>query len=135
MDPKAQTTATLTTGLELEAWVIHVGPALGPAPRLDSGELCTLDEADRALVRDGQRVGLTPLEFGVIRHLVHNPRRVVTRREFVSEVWDQQVSGSNIVDAVIRRLRRKLGPWAASIETVVGHGYRFERWQTGDHPR
>lgn len=93
---------------------------------------CLLDEPNRALVRDGQRVALTPLEWGVLRLLTAGPNRVVTRDTMLREVWRQPFAGSNKVDAVLRTLRRKLGNYADSVETVTGHGYRFTAWRRSD---
>lgn len=90
---------------------------------------CRVDEANRELLRDGERVALTPLELGVLRYFLSHAGQVVTRDVLIDRVWEQSFSGSNVVDAVVRSLRKKLGEWAPSIETVVGHGYRFESWQ------
>jgi DNA-binding response OmpR family regulator len=57
---------------------------------------------------------------------------VVTRDEMLGEVWRTSFSGSNIVEAVVRSLRKKLGAFAPSIETVTGHGYRFHGWKRRD---
>jgi DNA-binding response OmpR family regulator len=54
---------------------------------------------------------------------------VVTRDEMLAEIWNTPFAGSNKVDAVVGSLRRKLGAFAASIETVTGHGYRFRGWK------
>jgi pimeloyl-ACP methyl ester carboxylesterase len=102
--------------------------ALGGEARFQPGE-CALDADNRRLLRDGEPVELTALEFGVIEHLVHNDNRVVSRAELVETVWQQPHAGSNVVDAVVRTLRKKLGRFAPSIETVVGHGYRFQRFR------
>jgi DNA-binding response OmpR family regulator len=40
-------------------------------------------------------------------------------------VWGQQFGGSNVVDAVVKSLRKKLGAHVGAIVTVTGHGYRF----------
>jgi DNA-binding response OmpR family regulator len=47
----------------------------------------------------------------------------------LAAIWNTPFTGSNKVDAVVRSLRRKLGPFAPSIETVTGHGYRFGGWK------
>lgn len=84
-----------------------------------------LDEADRELRFDGRRVSLTPLEFGVLDVLRRIPGRTVSRRVLLEDVWGWQVSGaSNVVDAVVRRLRDKV-EGAVVIETVRGRGYRL----------
>jgi DNA-binding response OmpR family regulator len=78
---------------------------------------------------DGQRVELTPLEYGTLLRVVEQAGRVVSREELLETVWKQPYSGSNVVDAVVRTLRKKLGRFAPSVETVVGHGYRFEAFR------
>jgi DNA-binding response OmpR family regulator len=94
--------------------------SLAEGPRLD-GENCALE-------LDGQRVALTPLELGVLEHLASNTARVVTREDLIHAVWKQASTGSNVVDAVVRTLRKKLGRYRDRIETVTGHGYRFRGW-------
>jgi DNA-binding response OmpR family regulator len=79
----------------------------------------------------GNHVTLTALEYGVMRTLVDHPDRVVTRDELLERVWGQAYGGSNVVDAVVRTLRKKLGAYAGSVETVRGHGYRFRGFQSG----
>lgn len=73
---------------------------------------------------------MTPLEYGVMHYLLDATGRVVTRDELLRHVWDAPFAGSNRVDAVIRTLRKKLGRYAPSIETVIGHGYRFRDWES-----
>jgi pimeloyl-ACP methyl ester carboxylesterase len=99
-----------------------------PVPTGPSAE-CVLDEANRCLCIEGRDVALTPLEFGVMREVVRSQRQVVSRDELLERVWKQPFEGSNRIDAVISSLRKKLGVWSASIETVTGHGYRFSEWQ------
>jgi DNA-binding response OmpR family regulator len=70
-------------------------------------------------------VPLTPLQFNLLRHLSNHPARVIDRDELVQAVWGRAFVGSNVVDASIRSLRKKLGAHAAAIETVKGFGYRF----------
>lgn len=100
----------------------------GPAttPPLEQGP--HLDARNCALVVDGQRVVLTPLELGVLEHLANDTTRVVRREDLIREVWKQTSTGSNVVDAVVRSLRKKLGRYRDRIETVTGHGYRFRGW-------
>ncbi len=54
---------------------------------------------------------------------------MVRRVALIEDVWgyDHYVGGSNVVDARIRSLRKKLGVHAPMIETVTGMGYRFSR--------
>ena len=87
-----------------------------------------LDRERRCLVFGDESVSLTPLEYGVLTRLVDAEGSVVTRDELLADVWGQPFGGSNKVDVLMRSLRRKLGPCAASVETVTGHGYRFSGW-------
>jgi DNA-binding response OmpR family regulator len=92
---------------------------------------CEIDVANRALLIDGERIATTPLEWGVMQQLTENRGRIVTRDDLLEKIWNTPFAGSNKVEAVIRTLRKKLGPYAASIETVTGHGYRFQEWRRG----
>ncbi len=88
-----------------------------------------LDVDNRQLVLDGQRIDLTPLEFGFLQQLVAQHGRTVTRRELLEKVWgyDHAAARSNVLEAVARSVRRKLGDRAAMLETVRGLGYRMRR--------
>ncbi len=91
-----------------------------------------LDENTRELVVQGERLPLTPLEFGLFRNLRDREGQSVTRQELLREVWSTDFTGgSNVVDAVVRSLRRKLGDEAVVVETVRGCGYRLRPdWRT-----
>ena len=85
-----------------------------------------LDVGARELVVGGHRVGLTKLEFGVMRHLYEREGRAVSRADLVENVWGYDYQGgSNVVDVVVRSLRKKLGESASVVQTVRGVGYRF----------
>jgi DNA-binding response OmpR family regulator len=85
-----------------------------------------LDEDTRELMVQGRPRVLTPLEFGLFQYLCDRAGRLVTRPELLREVWDTQFTGgSNVVDAVVRTLRVKLGSRADVVETVRGAGYRL----------
>ena len=85
-----------------------------------------LDVGQRQLVVDGRRVHLTRLELGVFRALFERPGRIVERADLLREVWGyHDGGGSNVLEAVVRSLRRKLDHRADMIETVRGVGYRF----------
>lgn len=85
-----------------------------------------LDVPARELVVEGERRSLTPLEFGVIKYLSDHEGQAVSRTDLLRHVWDTHYyGGSNVVDTVVRSLRRKLGRHARQIETVTGVGYRY----------
>jgi len=82
-------------------------------------------EAVSVLV-DGAQVRLTRREFELLRYLVENRNRVISRDRLLERVWgwDESVE-TRSVDVHIGRLRSKLGPASRQIETVIGLGYRF----------
>lgn len=87
-----------------------------------------LDCAARELVFNGRRVGLTKLEFGVMEYLSRRTGEAVPRSSLLANVWEQSHDGGgNVVDVVIRSLRKKLDARASLIETVHGVGYRLRR--------
>jgi Transcriptional regulatory protein, C terminal/AAA ATPase domain len=87
-----------------------------------------LDATARQLAFDGKRIGLTKLEFGVMEVLQQRAGQAVPRSSLLEQVWEQDFDGgSNVVDVVIRGLRRKLGEKSELIETVHGVGYRLRR--------
>ncbi|MGH9162358.1 MAG: response regulator transcription factor [Vicinamibacteraceae bacterium] len=75
---------------------------------------------------DGQAVRLTRREFELLRCLVENRNRVLSRDRLLEIVWGyDQFIETRSVDVHIGRLRAKLGAAGNQIETVVGLGYRF----------
>jgi hypothetical protein len=87
-----------------------------------------LDRDARELVIDARRVALSPLEFALIGHLSEHEGKAISRDELLDRVWGYEYKGgSNIVDAMVKSLRKKLGEFASCIETVSGLGYRL-RW-------
>jgi hypothetical protein len=94
---------------------------------LADDETSVLDPAAQRLVLDGRGVDLTRLELDVLRHLQRRQGVTVTRDELLREVWGHQWTGasSNVVEAVVSGLRRKMGDRAAALKTVRGVGYRL----------
>jgi hypothetical protein len=89
----------------------------------DSG---LLDYAARELAVNGRRVSLSKLEFGVMEYLQRHAGQAISRTTLLEKVWEQSYDGgSNVVDVIIRALRKKLAEKAFVIETVQGVGYRL----------
>jgi Transcriptional regulatory protein, C terminal len=113
--------------------VLDFGPRSvdGWLARLASAELGVenhglLDLDSQELVLSDGRVALTRLEFATLRHLSERPGKNVSRRELLDAVWGYNYQGdSNLVDVVIRSLRKKLGERAGVLETARGVGYRY----------
>jgi hypothetical protein len=98
------------------------------AKELGSQGAQLLDVEARELVIEGQRVPLTPLEFSVMSYLHEHEDAAVSRESLLRDVWGHKYDvGSNVVDVVVRALRKKLGQHAVTIETVAGFGYRFRQ--------
>lgn len=79
----------------------------------------------------GAHVRLTKREFELLRFLVENRNRVLSRDRLLERVWgfDRQVE-TRSVDVHVGRLRGKLGDAGRQIETVIGMGYRFVETQS-----
>jgi DNA-binding response OmpR family regulator len=83
------------------------------------------------VVRDGEVVVLTALEFKTLQFLVQNPDRVISREELLKEVWGyENYVSTRAVDNNILRLRQKLERDLARpvhFCTVHGMGHKFVR--------
>jgi DNA-binding response OmpR family regulator len=83
-----------------------------------------LDPERHRVLRDGEEIHLTPVEFALLHRLAKTPHVVYGRSRLLQEVWGyKQGAGERTVDSHIRALRRKLGPDV--IRTVHGIGYAF----------
>jgi DNA-binding response OmpR family regulator len=85
-----------------------------------------LDTGSREVTRDGKRIELTPKEYAVLEYLMRHHGRVMSRTLITEYAWDYHFDpGTNIVDVVINRLRKKVdfrrNP--KLIHTVRGVGY------------
>jgi two-component system phosphate regulon response regulator PhoB len=80
------------------------------------------------LLVDGVDAHLTPTEFNLFGEFVRNEGKVLSREQLLSNAWGYEFEGySRTVDTHVRRLRKKLGPYADWLETVRGIGYRMKR--------
>jgi DNA-binding response OmpR family regulator len=90
------------------------------------GSRLTADFEAVAVAVDGQPVPLTRREFELLRYLVQNKNRVISRDRLLERVWGyDRLVETRSVDVHIGRLRSKLGEAGRQIETVIGLGYRF----------
>ena len=85
-----------------------------------------LDTGSREVTRGGRAIELTPKEYAVLEYLMRHQGRVMSRTLITEYAWDYHFDpGTNIVDVVITRLRKKIdhGREPKLIHTVRGVGY------------
>ena len=95
------------------------------SPKLTVGDL-ELDVGSREVHRSGRPIELTPKEYAVLEYLMRHPGRVMSRTLITEYAWDYHFDpGTNIVDVVINRLRKKVdsGSEKKLLHTVRGVGY------------
>ena len=95
-----------------------------PTPRLTFADL-ELDEETHEVYRAGNRVPLSPTEFKLLRYLMLNPNRVLSKAQILDYVWKYDFRGDdNIVESYISYLRRKVDNVSPKlIHTLRGVGY------------
>jgi DNA-binding response OmpR family regulator len=78
-----------------------------------------------------QKIELTAIEFKLLLLLANQPFEVISRDQFLSSIWGDDVHVySRSVDTHISKLKKKLGPAATTIEAVHGVGYKFVPTET-----
>jgi two-component system OmpR family response regulator len=102
----------------------RAGVADARSSRLTFADL-ELDEDTREVQRDGRHIELTPTEYRLLRYLMLNPRRVLTRAQLLDHVWNYDFAGdARVLETYISYLRKKVDDGAPSlIHTVRGVGY------------
>ena len=105
-------------------------PAAGGAPVLTFADI-ELDQDGYEVRRGGQAIELSPTEFRLLRYLMLNPGRVLTRAQLLAHVWDYDFGGSStVVTTYVAYLRRKLaqhGPDVIHTQRSIGYSLRLPR--------
>ncbi|GIE96218.1 response regulator transcription factor [Paractinoplanes rishiriensis] len=102
---------------------------MGHAPMRTESQLVvgdlTLDEDSHEVRRGGALVTLTATEFELLRYLMRNPRRVLSKSQILDRVWNYDFGGqANVVELYISYLRKKIDAGRAPmIHTMRGAGY------------
>jgi hypothetical protein len=126
------TMALEVPGGDMIEWVsalVDAGPrGLAPPDSLDFAR------DRREIVLEGRAIELTPLEAQVLGELIDRAPAVVRREDLIERIWRRAHVGSNVVDTVVRTLRKKLGPRRACIQTVSKAGYRYVDSGTPSEP-
>ena len=95
-----------------------------PGSQLVVGDL-VLDEDSHEVTRAGEPINLTATEFELLRYLMRNPRRVLSKAQILDRVWNYDFGGqANVVELYISYLRKKIDAnRPAMIHTMRGAGY------------
>ena len=85
----------------------------------------TLDEDSHEVSRDGEPITLTATEFELLRYLMRNPKRVLSKAQILDRVWNYDFGGqANVVELYISYLRKKIDSGRSPmIHTMRGAGY------------
>ena len=105
----------------------RTGQAAPESGRLVFADL-ELDEESREVTRAGKAIELTATEYRLLRYLMLNPRRVMTRAQLLDHVWNYDFGGDGrVLETYISYLRKKLDVHGPSlIKTVRGVGYALQ---------
>ncbi|KJC63601.1 DNA-binding response regulator, OmpR family, contains REC and winged-helix (wHTH) domain [Agreia bicolorata] len=106
--------------------LIRRGAAERPAV-LEAGDI-RVDPSTRQVTRGAERIEVTAREFAVLEYLMRRKGDVVSKRDIIDNVWDDDFDGEqNIVEVYVGHLRNKLDrPFGRNaIETLRGAGYRL----------
>jgi two-component system, OmpR family, response regulator len=108
-------------------------PAAASGPVLIFADI-ELDQDSYEVRRDGHLVELSPTEFRLLRYLMLNPGRVLTRAQLLAHVWDYDFGGSStVVSTYVAYVRRKLAQYGLDvIHTQRGIGYSLRLPRNGD---
>jgi len=97
------------------------------SPIITVGDL-ELNEESHEVIRAGRNVDLTATEFELLRYLMRNPRRVLSKAQILDRVWSYDFGGrSSVVEIYISYLRKKIdAEGVPMIHTVRGAGYMLK---------
>ncbi len=109
----------------LRALLRRSGAATGRSESLLVVGDLTLDEDSHEVSRAGDPIQLTATEFELLRYLMRNPRRVLSKAQILDRVWNYDFGGqANVVELYISYLRKKIDAnHAPMIHTMRGAGY------------
>ncbi|MGG5172696.1 response regulator transcription factor [Pseudarthrobacter sp. J1738] len=113
--------------LRLHRLVQRSGIAAQDSAELVVGDL-VLNVDTRECTRAGEEISLTATQFELLRYLMENPKRVVSKSQILDRVWDYDFGGqANIVELYISYLRKKIeSGHPPMIHTIRGAGYTIK---------
>ena len=113
--------------LRIDAILRRTGNPQPESARLTAGDV-SLDQDAYRVWRGDEEISLSPTEFRLLRYLMQNQDRVVSKNQILDHVWDYEYVGDlNAVETYISYLRKKLGDKDGQlIRTVRGFGYSLQ---------
>jgi two-component system OmpR family response regulator len=122
----------LTKPFSVEELVARVRAVLRRAGKFPAGQVyecgdLSMDDAAYRVTRAGRMVDLSPTEYKLLRFLLRNTGRVMTKSQILDHVWDYDFAGeSTVVETFVSTLRKKVdSDEPRLIQTVRGVGYRL----------
>jgi two-component system OmpR family response regulator len=100
---------------------------------IEVGEISINQDAHEVFV-NGEMVDLSPTEYKLLRFLMTNPNRVLTKAQILDHVWEYDFNGEmGIVESYVSYLRKKLDPLTTEplIQTKRGIGYMYKSSKSG----
>ncbi|MEY5057357.1 MAG: hypothetical protein RI987_161 [Actinomycetota bacterium] len=100
---------------------------------LEVGEIKINQDAHEVFV-NGELIDLSPTEYKLLRFLMSNPNRVLTKAQILDHVWEYDFNGEmGIVESYVSYLRKKLDPLTTEplIQTKRGVGYMYKSAKNG----
>ncbi|MFW6346429.1 MAG: response regulator [Halomonas sp.] len=99
-------------------------------PATADGSDLVLDEAGWRALADGQDLGLTAVEFQLLKVMMHAPGRIFSRDQLMDHMYrDHRIVSERTVDSHVKKLRRKISetwPDREVIRSVYGVGYKYQ---------
>src|SRR3984957_3744248 len=119
-------------GADIIEWVSALVDA--GAHEMAHGDKLEFARDRREIVVEGRAIELTPLEAQVLAELMDRAPAVVRREDLIERIWRRAYVGSNVVDTVVRTLRKKLSSRSDCIQTVPKAGYRYVKSGASGEP-
>lgn len=89
----------------------------------------TMNDAQKAVFRQGQEIELTPREYQILRRLMQNKGEVVSKAELIKEIWGSSFGvNTNTIEVYVNFIRSKIDkPFSKNtVRTKVGYGYYLD---------
>jgi len=110
--------------------ILRRGRGVGPWGQALAFHRLRIEPESRRVMKDGQAIELTPIEFDLVHSLARHRGRVLSREQLIEQVWGHDHYGDErVVDVHLGRIRKKVEDDPGDpklIVTVRGAGYRFE---------